>query len=173
MTAIENPGTTRVPQNEKAVFWPSSKTKTARLSIIVRGSACMLSSEGFGMTISTQTAPRITGPLQAPPFVTNSGISLKKNFHFYDFVPGDGRSRHCGKRITTAGSGPRWLGKLGRHHSRSGLMTLMMAASASASERTRSLRNPRNPRIPMVRSMNRLIHLDRRTGRLGRPLFLL
>jgi hypothetical protein len=88
--------------------------KMARLSIIVKGSSYMLSSEASETTTSTQIALLITGPQRAPLFMTSSKIYSKRNFHFYVFAWGDRRLRHCGRRITTAGNGPYWLGMLRR-----------------------------------------------------------
>ena len=88
---------------------------------------------------------------------------LKKSFHFFVFVLGDGRLRHCGRRTTTAGNGLYWLGKLGRLHL--GLTTLMMAASKSE-------RSPQSLRIPMRRQRNRSMHINQRKWRLGQLQFL-
>jgi hypothetical protein len=102
-------------KNVKVVSWPFLKTKMAMLLIIVKEGGCMLSSEGSGMTMSMPITLLITGLLLVRLSVTSSEMYSKRNFHSYIFALGDGRLRHCGKRITTAGSSLYWLDKLGRH----------------------------------------------------------
>jgi hypothetical protein len=72
VTAVVIPRRMKVSRNEKVTFWLSLKMKMARLSTIMKGSGCILSSEASGMTTSTQPALLITGPLQVPLFVTSS-----------------------------------------------------------------------------------------------------
>ena len=131
------------PQNGEAALWLSWKIKMERSLIVMKGSGCMLSSKASGMTTLTPIAPLITGHLQVPLFVTSSEMYSKKNFHFYVFVLGNGRLRHYGRRITTAGSGPYWLGRLGRHCWF--LEALIVATSASE----RSLWNLQTPRAKL------------------------
>jgi hypothetical protein len=102
-------------KNMKVVSWLSLKTKMTKSLIIVKESGCILSSEDFGMTALMQITLQITGPLLVRLFVTSSETYLKRNSHSYASVLGDGRSRRCGKRITTAGNALYWLDKLGRH----------------------------------------------------------
>jgi len=160
VTAIKNPQTTR---KKKAVF-SSLKTNMAMPSITTRGSDYMLSSGASGTTILTQTVLPITGRLRALLFTIDSGMQSKKNILFYGFALGDGRSMHCGRRTTTAGSGLSCLGNLRRRHP---LVLATRTMVASASERTLQ-----NPRIPMKRQMNYLTCLDRRKRRRERPQFL-
>ena len=149
VTAIVNPTTIIVPRNKKKAFWLSLKTNMGRPSIIVRRSGCILSSEVSGTTISTQVDLLKIGPLRVPVFATSSETQLKKNFPFYVFVLGGGRSRCCGRITTTVGSGRSWLGNLRRQL----LVLVTRTMVASTSERS-----PQNLWIPM----NRLTHLDQR-----------
>jgi hypothetical protein len=112
---IAIPRTLGASKNMKVVSWLSLKMKTARSLIIVKESGCILSSKDSEMTALMQITLRITGPLLVRLFVTSSETYLKRNSHSYASVLGDGRSRHCGKRITTAGNTLYWLDKLGRH----------------------------------------------------------
>lgn len=137
MIAIPWTTMAQVSQNENVVFWPSLKTKMARSLVVTKESDYMLSSGASGMTTSTRTTLPITGPPQVPLFATSSEIRWKKNFLSYVSALGDGRSRHCGRRTTTAGNDPLWLGKLGGHHSM--LVPVAMTMAASANET--SLRN--------------------------------
>ena len=84
-------------------------------------------------------------------FTTASKIHLKTSSQFYVFVLGDGRLISCGRRITTAGSSPHWLGRLRRQH----LMPVALTMAAST-----STRSPWNPWILMLRLMNHLTRLD-------------
>ena len=91
----------------------------------------MLSFRASGMTTLTRTIPLITGLPQVLLSVTSSEIYWKKSSHFYVSVLGDGRLRCSGKRITTAGSDPCWLGRLRRHH----LILEALTVAANPSER--------------------------------------
>ena len=165
--------TTRESQNEKVVFWLSWKKKMAKLLIVMKGSGCMLNSEASGTTTSTPIVPLITGPLQVQLFVTSSETYLKKNFLFYVFAMGDGKLRPYGKRITTAGSGPCWLGKPGRRH---WLLVLALTRVASASERSLWNLRPKisGTKLPVGYHF-KLMHLNQRNRRQGwtQTLFLL
>lgn len=144
-----------VSRNEKVAFQLSLKMKMARLSISVRRRSCMLRSGASGTKTLTHSALLITGPLRVPLFVTSSETYSKTNFRFYVFVLSDGRSRHFGRKIITAGSDPYWIGGLGRHCSV--LATRIMVASAS--DRSLSFQNPR---IPMMRVTSRSMYRDQR-----------
>lgn len=160
LTAIKNPTTTR----KKISALSSLKTKMDIPSMTTRGRDCMLRSVASGTKTSIQIVLPITGRLRVLLFAINSGMKSKQSILFYVVVLGGGKSRRCGKRITTAGRQLSWLGNLRRDH-----VSVPATRTTVASASERSLRNPR---IPMARPMNCLTHLDRRRRRRERPQFL-